>query len=264
MRTCPCPLNYKHLSDKISYAVRILGSGLVSDRMMELCTKFTDSSALLTLSHAEGHISASPVLHIVAGISTDTNSASATETEDFATRLRAHFLDAANPFSHPPKALRKLIKVMCNHASPGSVTTLESFWTEVVATWATDACISAHIVGHRVTPINNGLNAKALKFVDTWMKMLKRAQEATKRSFPVATAGQRHFVLAPSKAFACAYRRLPEDLYMELTKALAVRLAMLLDSKKAGSRTDNWSEQIESLTEFIQVILSTDSVIRKQ
>ena len=55
-------------------------------------------------------------------------------------------------------------------------------------------------------------------------------------------------------AFVMAFRRLPKELSIELTKALVVRISSLIDSLKHFSISHKWSESIDKVVDLIQVI----------
>ena len=62
-------------------------------------------------------------------------------------------------------------------------------------------------------------------------------------------------------AFRVAYRRLKKRVCMELTKALSVRISMLLDSLRqdAVHREQGWSNALEQVADLVRVLCSETS-----
>jgi hypothetical protein len=56
-------------------------------------------------------------------------------------------------------------------------------------------------------------------------------------------------------AFSVAFRRLPKEVAVEITKALAIRISTLIDSLKQDSILSNkWTVSIDKVVDLIQVI----------
>lgn len=64
------------------------------------------------------------------------------------------------------------------------------------------------------------------------------------------------FSRSADAAFVTAFKRLPKELSLEVTKALAVKVSSLVDSNKNHAYTEKWSGQMGAYIDMIQLLFS--------
>ena len=64
------------------------------------------------------------------------------------------------------------------------------------------------------------------------------------------------FTRSVDAAFVTAFKRLPKELSLEVTKSLAVKVSSLVDSYKSHSHSGKWAGQMDDYVDMVQLLFS--------
>lgn len=172
--------------------------------------------------------------------------------------LRAFILQPKDRFAKSSRNMRKLLKEICQYASEHNVSIVEGLWRETISEMVLEKCTAPTV--SRTTATTNA--AASLDYM--------RLQQVESRSdglvdYLIATLGEARCIsrtdmavtnqcsMSADLAVVTAFRRLPKEKSLELTKALVVRVSSLIDSLKTESMSRSWAQAIENVTDLIQV-----------
>lgn len=172
---------------------------------------------------------------------------------DFKQALKLHILAPKDRFSKASRGLRKLLKDICEHASKTNISILEGFWREVVAEMVLEKCTTARLPpAARRLEVNDRIHqseARSDGLVDFLMTTLSEVRYISRMDMAVTN----QCCMSADLAFVMAFRRMPKEKSLELTKALVVRISTLIDSFKTRSMSRSWAQAVDNVTDLIQV-----------
>ena len=199
--------------------------------------------------------------------------------------LRRHVLQPRDRFSVSSRNMRRFIKTICMNASEETVHKIESVWREIITDMVFEKCTQtgnssnhnsynisggiatkldfsppslAHINGNnsRHTTSNNSNysnpnnpEARSEGLVDFLIASLEEIRSISKMDL----AATEQCCMSTDLAFVAAFKRMPKEKALELTKALVVRISSLVDSYKTQSMSRSWAQALEGITDLIQV-----------
>jgi len=174
---------------------------------------------------------------------------------DFKEALKLHILSPKDRFAKASRGLRKLLKEICTYASEANVSILEGFWREVVAEMVLEKCTTARPTpaAARRLDLSDRIHqseARSDGLVDFLMATLSEVRYISRMDMAVTN----HCCMSADLAFVMAFRRLPKDKSLELTKALVVRISTLIDSFKTNSMSRSWAQAVDNVADLIQVL----------
>lgn len=193
----------------------------------------------------------------------------------FKQALRLHILTPTDRFAQPSRDLRKLLKDICAHASESSVSLVEGFWREVIAEMVLEKCTQAQTPTQTQTQVGRPRVSRRLDasthgpqhhpqhpqqqraethsdsdgLVDRLIATLSEVRYISRMDMAVTNM----CCMSADLAFVMAFRRLPKEKSLELTKALVVRISTLIDSFKTLSMSRSWAQAVDNVTDLIQV-----------
>ena len=184
---------------------------------------------------------------------------SATHEVDLKLALKQHILSPVDRFALPSRKLRRLLKEICTYASESTVSVLEGFWREVVAEMVLDKCTTSPKTSEKKSTARRldldeesmgQSEARSDCLVDFLMSKLSEVRHISRMDMAVTNQCS----MSADSAFVTAFRRLPKEKSLELTKALVVRISSLVDSFKTVSMSRSWAQAMDSVTDLIQVL----------
>jgi hypothetical protein len=166
--------------------------------------------------------------------------------------LRMHILQPADRFASPSRSMRRFLKEVCQYGSEDSVAVLEGLWREVIADLVLEKCneVPAHsavAVKLDYAQVNPEVRSEGL--VDYLVAALGDMRYISKMDMAVTN----QCCMSADMAFETAFRRLPKEKSLELTKALVVRISSLIDAYKTHAMSRSWASAVDAITDLIQV-----------
>lgn len=179
---------------------------------------------------------------------------SATDTshaDDLKQALSAFVLLPKDRFAKSSRHMRKLLKELCQYASERNVSIVEGLWREVISDMVLEKCAAsttrtaARLDFQRLQQAE----ARSDSLVDYLIATLSETRYISRMDMAVT----KQCCMSADLALVMAFRRLPKEKSLEITKALVVRVSSLIDSFKTHSTTRTWAQAIENVTDLIQV-----------
>jgi hypothetical protein len=172
--------------------------------------------------------------------------------------LRMHILQPADRFALPSRSMRRLMKEVCQYGSEDSVAVLEGLWREVISDMVLEKCneSQAQSVALKLDYAQVNPEARSEGLVDFLVTALSDMRYISKMDMAVTN----QCCMSADMAFETAFRRLPKEKSLELTKALVVRISSLIDAYKTHAMSRSWASAVDAITDLIQVI-SSDPVV---
>lgn len=179
------------------------------------------------------------------------NALDTSHNEDLKQALRAFVLLPKDRFAKSSRNMRKLLKEICEHSSERNVSIVEGLWREVISEMVLEKC-SAPATRAAVRLDFQRLQqaeARSDGLVDFLIATLAEARYISRMDMAVT----KQCCMSADLALVMAFRRLPKEKALEITKALVVRVSSLVDSLKTHSMSRTWAQAIENVTDLIQV-----------
>eukprot|EP01041_Mallomonas_annulata_P000757 gene757-1443_t len=172
--------------------------------------------------------------------------------------IRAALLDYVSTYArfHPStEELRRLIQLICKHASPEALSHLEGIWTDAVTQWVVAEISTLVKRSKHLSHANEALVA-AVSLVNHLILLLQRARAVSRMELAKSLL----CYMSADIAFEAAYRRLPVHISLELTKALAMRISSLLDASKLDVPHSQWAKTLNDTSDLIQVLCNQSTI----
>jgi hypothetical protein len=173
--------------------------------------------------------------------------------------LRRHILQPKDRFAPASRNMRRFLKTLCQYASEDSMALLEGLWREVISDLIVERC--SHAPGQATTKLTfrnptgpavaQHPEARSDSLVDFLLTTLSEMRYISKMDMAVT----KQCYMSADAAFVTAFRRLPKEVSLELTKAVVVRISSLIDSYKTMAMSRTWAEALDGITDLIQVML---------
>lgn len=178
--------------------------------------------------------------------------------------LQLYILQTKNRFSKQSILLRKLLKLLCQYSTEENSNLLEALWKECISEYILEKYIQIQNTTTTTTGSNNNNNLiKNEKrknsdknseiymdnLINTLIKELNNIRYISKIDMSII----KNCNITTDLAFVIAFKRLSKEQSIELTKALVVRISTLIDTYKTQSMTRFWADEVEKITDFIQV-----------
>ena len=174
--------------------------------------------------------------------------------------LQLYILQTKNRFSKQSILLRKLLKLLCQYSTEENTNLLEALWKECISEYILEKYIQ---IPNTTTASNNNNLIKNEKrknsdknseiymdnLINTLIKELNNIRYISKIDMSII----KNCNITTDLAFVIAFKRLSKEQSIELTKALVVRISTLIDTYKTQSMTRFWADEVEKITDFIQV-----------
>lgn len=174
--------------------------------------------------------------------------------------LQLYILQTKNRFSKQSILLRKLLKLLCQYSTEENSNLLEALWKECISEYILEKYIQ---IPNTTTSSNNNNLIKNEKrtnsdknseiymdnLINTLIKELNNLRYISKIDMSII----KNCNITTDLAFVIAFKRLSKEQSIELTKALVVRISTLIDTYKTQSMTRFWADEVEKITDFIQV-----------
>ena len=174
--------------------------------------------------------------------------------------LQLYILQTKNRFSKQSMLLRKLLKLLCQYSTEENSNLLEALWKECISEYILEKYIQ---IPNTTTASNNNNLIKNEKrknsdknseiymdnLINTLIKELNNIRYISKIDMSII----KNCNITTDLAFVIAFKRLSKEQSIELTKALVVRISTLIDTYKTQSMTRFWADEVEKITDFIQV-----------
>ncbi|RYH32038.1 SH3 domain-containing protein [archaeon] len=208
------------LSNKLVKTVGVLGHGHLADEIISnTCLQCDESQCVVDF-----------------GLSNESVLQSA---------LRFHILETTKRFAPATKKMRCLLRVLCKYCKQDMINHIESAWKEVLAHKVYLECISytAIMFSH------NDAQSNRNSLIDKLMILLKRFRYISRVDMSIT--GQ--CGMSADLAFGMAFRRLPKEVSLEITKIVAIHIALLVDALKVNTGSGNWPSTLDELIDIIQV-----------
>lgn len=193
--------------------------------------------------------------------------------------LHRHILLPKDRFSASSRNMRRFLKTICNSASEVGICKLENAWREVLSDTIFDKCtrtdrrapcrsdgnatkfdFQTPPRGNKILNDKRNINgqsrsdnpeARSEEIVDYLIASLREFRDISKIDLAVTD----RCCMSTDLAFIAAFKRLPKERALEVTKALVVRISSLVDSYKAHSMSRAWAQSLQAITDLIQVWL---------
>eukprot|EP01031_Cornospumella_fuschlensis_P033700 gene33700-40768_t len=212
-----------NVSSKLVKTVAVLGHGYFSDEIISNTCLQCDESQLV----ADFGLSNESVLQ---------------------SALRFHILETSKRFAAGTKKMRCLLRMLCKYCKQDMINNIENAWKEVLANKVYLECLSYTAD----TVSQSDVNANHNSLLDKLMILLKRFRYLSRVDMSIT--GQ--CGMSADLAFGVAFRRLPKEVSLEITKVVTIQIALLVDALKINSGGWNWPSALDELVDIIQVLFS--------
>lgn len=149
------------------------------------------------------------------------------------------------------RQLRILLRLLEKNAAPRNLLLIETMWKETICSFLQDELLrTAQSLGaHNVVGDNN----HHVECVIRLQFLLEKVRKCSRRDMSVLNIC---YTTADS-AFELAFRRLPKEMSINLSKAVVVYLSSLVDSLKSQQLVHQWSESLDGVVDLIKVFYIT-------
>jgi hypothetical protein len=226
--TCP----YMHLPqpfeqgllEKLKQTIIVLGYGALSDTIIPQISQH--------LMQAENGLSSISPLHYA---------------------LKTHILNSPHRFANNTRATRLLLRKFAEYANSSSINLIETAWKEVLASVISEECIKILDYKFQAPLIENDMIGNTL--VEKLLEYLQKFRHVSKMDMSMFP----NCIMSADIALSIAFRRLPKECSVEVTKAVAIRLSMLIDAFRMNTSTlksaqSSWPQTLDQIIDLIQVI----------
>lgn len=171
--------------------------------------------------------------------------------------LRDHILLTKNKFLAESRNMRKLLRLLCRYGSNKAISVIESVWREVISDYVYEECTKAEYptlnehedLRYEIIPWTG-------KLVDRLVDILGDVRHVSRVEMAVTEKSS----MSGDLGFLMAFKRLPKELSIELTKALVVRISSLIDSNKHQTFENVvWAKSIDNVIDLIQIFFNQTS-----
>jgi hypothetical protein len=171
---------------------------------------------------------------------------SSKDENDLKLIMSKFILESSSRNEDATRSARCLLREVGNVLSNANIQIIEDYWTEVICNHVTEQIVHAF-----VQLKNHSLDSDfSYGIVQDFIRLLYRIRDISRIDMAVTKA----CYIAADTAFELAFRRLPKDISILLTKIIVVQLSSLIDSIKV---TDIPSEapqiSLDSIIDLIQV-----------
>jgi hypothetical protein len=164
-------------------------------------------------------------------------------SNDLKKAFRDHILLQEGPIETSTKTLRSLLRILSSFCAQRNLELLECMWRETLTSYL---CDQMQRMVFQLTR-RDFSDTECVIRLQVLLQSTRKLCKLDMSALPICGS-------SAESAFEDAFKRLPQNSILLLTKVLVVYCSSLIDSLKCQQQVGEWSESVDSIVNLLQVL----------